>query len=71
MRAILNISVPQKLKDEVEQAVEQGGYASKSEFIRDLVRVWKEQTLLGNLKKSQAQISVGQGKKLKSLKDLR
>ena len=71
MRAILNISVPQKLKKEVESAVVFGGYATKSEFLRDLIRVWKEETLLQNLQKSRRQILSGKGKKLKGLKDLR
>lgn len=71
MRAILNISMPQKLKEEIEQAVEQGGYATKSEFLRDVLRVWKEQTVLSRVQASREQIKAGQGKVLTSLKDLR
>ena len=71
MRAILNISMPQKLKAEIEQAVEQGGYATKSEFLRDVLRVWKEQTVLARVQASRDQIKSGQGRVLTSLKDLR
>ncbi len=71
MRSILNISLPQKLKDEVELAVKQGGYATKSELIREALRLWKEDSLLKKLKKSQKAIIQGKGIKLKSLKDLR
>ncbi len=71
MRAILNISMPQKLKDEIEQAVEQGGYATKSEFLRDVLRVWKDQTVLARVQASRDQIKSGRGKTLSSLKDLR
>lgn len=36
--ASLNISLPQSLKDFVEARVEQGGYSTPSEFIRELLR---------------------------------
>lgn len=36
--ASLNISLPQSLKDFVEERVEQGGYSTPSEFIRELLR---------------------------------
>jgi antitoxin ParD1/3/4 len=36
--ASLNISLPQSLKDFVEEQVEQGGYSTPSEFIRELLR---------------------------------
>lgn len=36
--ASLNISLPQTLKDFVEEQVERGGYSTPSEFIRELLR---------------------------------
>lgn len=36
--ASLNISLPQTLKDFVEEQVEHGGYSTPSEFIRELLR---------------------------------
>ncbi len=71
MREILNLSLPTLLKNEVELAVKKGGYASKSEFIRELLRLWREERLLNELRKSRKQISSGRGRILKSLKDLR
>jgi len=71
MRSIINISMPQVLKKEVEEAVKKGGYATKSEFVRDLMRLWKEEQLLQELRESQTQIARGRGKVLRSLKDLR
>lgn len=71
MRSIINISVPTVVKKEVEQAVKKGGYASKSEFIRDMLRLWKEEQLLQELRESQREIARGKGKTLRSLKDLR
>ena len=71
MRSILNISVPQKVKEEIETAVKEGGFATKSEFIRDLVRVWKRDQLLKDLGQSKKEFVQGKGKVLKSLKDLR
>jgi antitoxin ParD1/3/4 len=34
----LNISLPQSLKDYVEQQVESGGYSTPSEYVRELLR---------------------------------
>ena len=36
--ASLNISLPQSLKDYVEQRVESGGYSTPSEYVRELLR---------------------------------
>ncbi len=36
--ASLNISLPQSLKDYVEDQVSAGGYSTPSEYLRDLVR---------------------------------
>ena len=36
--ASLNISLPQSMKDFVETQVEQGGFSTPSEYIRNLVR---------------------------------
>ena len=71
MRNIVNISLPKELNNEVEKAVKSGGYASKSEFFRNLIRIWKEDQLFKELKESQREIAAGKGKVLRSLKDLR
>ena len=34
----MNISLPEPLRDFVEEAVDSGGYASVSEYVRELVR---------------------------------
>lgn len=71
MRSIINISLPPSLKKEVEKAVKSGQYATKSEFFRDLLRLWREEQVLQDLRKSQKEIIDGKGKILKSLKSLR
>ena len=71
MRAIINISVPQKLKIEIDEAVELGGYATKSEFLRDVLRFWKENAVVARVRQSEKEITEGKVKLLKSLKDLR
>jgi len=71
MREIINISLPPWLKSEVETAVKNGGYATTSEFFRDILRLWREDKLLRELKDSQREILAGKGKVLKSLKNLR
>jgi putative addiction module CopG family antidote len=71
MRNIINISLPKELSREVEKAMKSGRYASKSEFFRDLIRLWQEDQLFQELRKSQKEIAAGKGKVLRSLKDLR
>lgn len=71
MRKVVNISLPIRLNKEVEKAVKDGDYATKSEFFRDLIRLWKEEQLLQGLRESQKEIAQGKAKKLRSLKDLR
>lgn len=71
MRSIVNISLPLELKQEVEKAVASGRYATKSEFFRHLLRLWKEEQTLQELLASKKEIANGKGKILKSLKGLR
>ena len=42
MRKVINISVSERLYKEVEEAVRQNKYETKSELFRDLLRAWKE-----------------------------
>lgn len=44
--ATMNISLPDPLRDFVEREVARGGYASASEYMRELVRKAKSQTEL-------------------------
>lgn len=71
MRNVVNISLPYTLTAEVETAVEQGRFASKSEFFRHLLRLWLENRLVSDLEKSRKEMVFGKGKVLRSLKDLR
>ena len=71
MRKIVNISLPPELNREVSKAVASGRYATKSEFFRDMLRIWREEQLIGELRESQRDIAVGKSKTLRSLRDLR
>ena len=71
MRTIINISVPEALKIEIEHETKAGGYVSVSEFFRAVMREWKENNFLKELEQSRAEIAAGKGKVLRSLKDLR
>jgi len=71
MRKIINISLPAELNREVDKAVKSGRYATKSEFFRDLLRLWEEQKLLNEIRESEKEFAAGKGKVLKSLKQLR
>ena len=71
MRQTMNISVSPKLKKAIEAAVRDGGYASKSEFLRAIFRAWEDHEVLMSVRKSEKEFAQGKGIKLKSLKDLR
>jgi len=71
MRKIVNISLPDELYKEVEKATKSGRYSSKSEFFRDLIRLWQDEQLLNDVVASEKEFSLGKGKTLKSLKDIR
>ena len=67
----MNISVSPKLKKAIDAAVRNGGYASKSEFLRAIFRAWEDEEVLRSVRKSEREIAKGKVFKLKSLKDLR
>ena len=71
MRKVINISLPSQMAMKVKKEVKTGRYASTSEFFRELIRNWEEKKLLADLKESKKAIENGEGKVLKSLKDLR
>lgn len=71
MRAIINISLPSQMSSVIDEAVASGGFASKSEFIRSILRDWMENNLYRELEKSRQELASGKGKLLRSLKDLR
>lgn len=71
MRNIVTISLPKQLDEEIEKEVKTGRFASKSEFVRCLIRLWQEEKIFRELEEGRKEIEAGLGKKLKSLKDLR
>ena len=71
MRNIVNISMPKSMLKTLEESVKIGNFASKSEFIRHLIRLWNEKKLANELDMQKNDFKNGKGLKLKSLKDLR
>lgn len=72
MRNILNISISKELSRAVDKLVAKGKYSTKSEFLRELIRARiMEEDLLSRIEKSRGEISRGNGKILRSLRDLR
>lgn len=71
MRSVINISLPEKLLKAVEDAMKRGHFSTKSEFFRMLIRLWMEGKLAAELEESRKEFLRGEGKVLKSLKDLR
>jgi len=70
-RKILSISVSPEIEKQFNNEVQQGGYMSKSELFRDMFRALEESKLRQQIAQSKEEIIKGQGKKLKSLKELR
>lgn len=71
MRNIVTISLPKQLNEQIEKEVKTGRFASKSEFIRCLIRLWQEDQALKDLRESEQDIAAGRIKEIKSLKELR
>lgn len=72
MRRVINISLPDQLAVTVDKVVDDGKFASKSEFFRLLLRSWLEENEVAEeLLQSRRELRAGQGRLLKSLKDLR
>lgn len=71
MRSVINISLPKNMAKAVEQEVKSGGFATKSEFFRHIIRWWNTNKLARELKESRKEFEAGKGKVLRSLRDLR
>ncbi len=71
MRNIMNISLPKEMVVGIKREVKNGKFASTSEFMRHLIRVWNTEKLARDLKQSQKEFAQGKYKVLRSLKDLR
>jgi len=54
----------------VEKEVKSGKFATKSEFVRHMIRLWNTRKLAEELKEAQKDFEAGKFKKLRSLKDL-
>lgn len=70
MRTILNISLPAELAREVKREVKAGKFASTSEYMRHLLRLWRTERLVRELEESRKEFAAGKGRVLRSLKDL-
>jgi len=71
MREIVNISMPRELRLEIKKEVKKGNFASQSEFIRHLIRIWREGSFYRDIRASKKEIKTGKVSVLKSLKKLR
>lgn len=70
MRNIVTISLPKQLDEELEKEVKTGRFASKSEFVRCLIRLWQEEKLLRKLEQGRKEAEAGLGKEFKSMEEL-
>lgn len=71
MRNIVNISLPESMVKTIKKDIKVGGFASTSEFIRHLIRLWNTKQLGQELVDDRRLFEAGEGLELKSLKDLR
>ena len=71
MREVINLSLPKAMAQSVDEIVKEGNYATRSEFFRDLLRMWMEGRILRDLAESRKELASGRGRVLKSLKELR
>jgi len=73
MRNIINLSIPEDMNNYIKQEIKENNYTSVSEFFRKLVRDYKEEKLLKELKKDQEEFrkNPNLNSHIKSLKDLR
>ncbi len=71
MRNIVTISLPKQLDEQIEKEVKTGKFASKSEFIRSLIRLWQEEKLAAEIDGSERDIAAGRYREIKSLEELR
>jgi len=70
MRSTINISLPEKLKEELDEQVEKGNFSSRSELVRAAVRYWRENEIVKRIYESKKQVEQGRAKKLDSVEDL-
>jgi len=71
MRNIVTISLPKELDEQIEKEVKTGRFASKSEFVRCLIRLWQEEKLAKEIAEAERDIAAGRVREIKSLKELR
>ena len=73
MRNVINISLPEDMALFIKEEVRNNNFMSTSEFFRKLVREYKENKLLKELKGEQKELKNGKYKyaNIKSLKDLK
>ena len=70
MRNVINISLPDAMVKTIKKEVRQGKYASTSEFVRHLVRLWNTKQLAGELHGDMREFEAGKGRAIASLDEL-
>lgn len=71
MREVINLSIPKAMAKSVDDIVKEENYATRSEFFRDLLRMWMERRIINELAESRRELASSRGKTLKTLKNLR
>ena len=71
MRQILNISLPEKMAENIRHDVKDGEFSSVSEFMRAAVRFYRTEVLLHKVRKSEKEFKEGKTKTITSFTELR
>ena len=60
MRKVVSISLPEKMVKGIKIIMEEEGFATFSEFIRHLIRLWHEEKLYQDVMESEREITRGE-----------
>ncbi len=57
----MTISLPKEMAKDIKKEIKKGSYASSSEFFRNLIRQWKEDTLYKELMEMRKEFENNEG----------
>ena len=70
MRSVKSISLPPEMIKAIKIATKKDGFATFSEFMRHLIRLWHEEKLYQDVMESEEDYKTGQFKTLNSIAEL-
>ena len=71
MRTIVNISLPEEMAKQIKKESKESGFATTSEFIRHLIRIWNTEKLSKIIKKGDAEYNKGKTQVIRSFSEIK